>query len=209
MESNKQPTSSPSPTMACMDDDDKLSFELQMRLGEMTKKGAIDFGKLVSMQSNNPKLDSIRNKTLKQMLFQSVMQTQNIEAKLEEMIKKVPMEALESEMSELRDRFLGECSKVIITDSESAQTHNMEYVLWKTAFYPLIERLRKLMNNNSVKYKAEELMQKYLNEVRKSSVCDIFFYQARGIAKITRTAISAKHFCSIFFILKKKISLFS
>ncbi|XP_075250230.1 uncharacterized protein LOC142342648 isoform X3 [Convolutriloba macropyga] len=157
-------STSPSPTWTGRDTNDHLSAELQKRIGDMTRKGNIDPAQLVSMQTSNPKMDSIRNKMLQVISMQSVHQTQLIEAKLEELIKKVSLEKLETDIADLRDKFLKECSSVIVSDSESAQTHNIEYILWKTAFYPLIERLRNQKNNTSFKYRAEDLLHKYLKD---------------------------------------------
>ena len=96
---------SPSP-IAGKDPTDKLSAELQKRIGEMTRKGNFDITQLASMQTDNSKMDSIRNKMLQHISAQSVQQTHLIEAKLEELIKKVALERLDSDIASLRETFL-------------------------------------------------------------------------------------------------------
>ena len=159
---------------------EKMSAGLQMKIGEMCRMGNIDVNQLVSLETNNPKASFIRDKMLKQITSLSVKESQVIEAQLEEKIKNGNLLTLKEDVSHIRNSFMRHCEHVIVYDSENAHNHNMEYVLWKNAFYVLIERLRKLLNDQTWKYHAEKLLQEFLDEV--SWICFLMYWM-KSISK--------------------------
>ena len=132
----------------------------------MAVKGDLSIRQLSQMSTvNNPKFDGIRNHYLRKVIIQHVHESQRLEASVEEKVKNTPLDMLQEVVKSDRSKFLEHCGNVIVYDSTTSCHHNIEYFLWKTAFYSLIERLRKHLNDQRCKYKAEQLFKEYIDEV--------------------------------------------